>query len=138
MAYNIRTPKQRELTKSETLTTFESWRQTLVYAASQDAHFAPFLVPGAEWLKQTNAINNRGLQNDPEDVPEANCRTAAQKLISLNLLLGYIANYAPVIARATIIKSSTSLTSIWQALRQHYGFQRTGDHFLDRWHPPRV
>ena len=46
-------------------------------------------------------------------------------------MLGQIANYCPVIARSTIIKSSTSLNSIWQVNRLHYGFQSTGAHFLD-------
>ena len=132
MAYNnIRAPKQKELGKRETLTSFENWRQTLVYTASLDANLAPFLAHGFTWLKQTNANNNRGLQGDAAPIPENQRRTAAQKLISLELLLGHIASYAPVIGRPTIIKNSTSLASIWQALRQHYGFHRTGAHFLD-------
>ena len=31
----------------------------------------------------------------------------------------------------TILKTSVSLTSIWQSIRLHYGFQTTGAHFLD-------
>ena len=46
-------------------------------------------------------------------------------------MLGQIANYCPVIARNIIVKSSTSLRTIWQAIRAHYGFQSTGAHFLD-------
>ena len=29
------------------------------------------------------------------------------------------------------MKNSTSIKSIWQAIRAHYGFQSTGAHFLD-------
>ena len=46
-------------------------------------------------------------------------------------MLGQIANFCPVISRNTIVKNSTSVKSIWQATRAHYGFQSTGAHFLD-------
>jgi len=46
-------------------------------------------------------------------------------------MLGQIANYCPIIARNTIIKSSVSLAEVWQRIRQHYRFQASGSHFLD-------
>ena len=46
-------------------------------------------------------------------------------------MLGQTANFCPVISRNTIMKNSTSIKSIWQAIRAHYGFQSTGAHFLD-------
>ena len=49
----------------------------------------------------------------------------------LDLLLGQIANFCPVISRNSIVKHSTSLNDIWHRIRQHYGFQSTGAHFLD-------
>ena len=49
----------------------------------------------------------------------------------LELMLGQIANYCPVIARNTIVKKSTSIEHVWQSIRAHYGFQSTGAHFLD-------
>ncbi|CAB4014757.1 Retrovirus-related Pol poly from transposon opus [Paramuricea clavata] len=49
----------------------------------------------------------------------------------MELILGQIANYCPVISRNTIVKNSTSLSIIWQAIRAHFGFQSTGGHFLD-------
>ena len=54
-----------------------------------------------------------------------------QKSTMLDLMLGQIANYCPVIARNTIVKNSTSLEQIWQTIRLHYGFQMSGAHFLD-------
>ena len=45
--------------------------------------------------------------------------------------MGQIANYCPVISRNTIVKNSTSLSTIWQAIRAHFVFQSTGGHFLD-------
>ena len=49
----------------------------------------------------------------------------------LDLLLGQIANYCPIISRQTIVKNSTSIEHIWQTIRLHFGFQSTGGHFLD-------
>ena len=101
------------------------------YTLSLDANFAPFLVHGVTWQKKTNANPLRGFNDDGENVAEARRRTAATKVNHLELLLGQIANYAPVIARSAIVKNSTSIPSVWQSLRQHYSFQRTGGHFLD-------
>lgn len=124
-----RAPKQRCLTKHETVTSFESWRQNLTYILSLDQNFAAFLVEGAKWLKKSKANPTRGLTDDAERA--ANRRTAAQKVIQLDMMLGQIANYCPIISRNTIVKNSTSLTDVWQAIRAHFGFQSTGAQILD-------
>lgn len=126
-----RAPKQLPLTKNETITSFEAWRRNLQYTLSLDANFAPFLVEGFTWLKKTPATRLRGLQNDNEDVAENIRRTAEQKVTHLELLLGQIANFCPVVSRNTIVKNSTSFNSIWQSIRQQYGFQSSRSHFLD-------
>lgn len=46
-------------------------------------------------------------------------------------MLGQIANYCSVISRTTLAKNSTSIKSVWTAIREHFGFQVTGAHFLD-------
>ena len=60
-----------------------------------------------------------------------NRRTAQQKVAHLELMLGQIANFCPIISRNTIVKNSTSIISIWQAIRLNFGFQTSGAHFLD-------
>ena len=45
-------------------------------------------------------------------------------------MLGQIANFCPVIPRSSIVKNSTSISSVWQAIRAHYSFQSTGVRFL--------
>jgi len=121
-----RAPKQHVLTTSETLTSFEAWKSNLVYILSLDNTFAPFLE--STWLKSKNNPT-RGLHDDGLLANDG--RTAAQKKIQLELMLGMIANYAPVISRNTIIKQSTSLASVWTLIKQHYHFQSTGSQFLD-------
>ena len=128
---NIRAPKQWSLTKRETITSFEAWRQNLQYTLSLDPNFACFLADDVTWPKKTNNIPLRDFEDDGEDIPARTRRTAQQKCTHLELMLGQIANYCPIISRNTIVKNSTSIPSIWQAIRLHYGFQSTGAHFLD-------
>ena len=129
MAANRAAPKQWPLTKIETITSFENWRQNFIFTLSTQQSFAPFVVDGFTWLKKTTNTPLRGLTDDDQNAP--NRRTAQQKVIQLELMLQQIANYCPIISRNTIVKNSTSLNQIWQSIRLHYGFQLTGAHFLD-------
>ena len=129
MATTPRAPKQWCLTKTETVTSFENWRQNLLYILSLDPQFAPFLVEGGTWQKKSKANPLRGFTDDPSS--STNRRTAQQKVNMLELMLGQIANYCPIISRHTIVKNSTSVDSIWSAIRLHFGFQATGAHFID-------
>ena len=126
-----RAPKQWCLTKTETVNSFENWKQNLLYTLSLDPNFTPYLAEGLQWGNKTKTAPLRGMTNDGEDIAAAQRKTAQQKCATLDLMLGQIANYCPVIARNTIIKNSKSLNHIWQTIRLHYGFQSTGGHFLD-------
>ena len=126
-----RAPKQWSLTSNETITLIEAWENNLKYILSLDPNFADFLTDGSSWGKKTNASPLRGFSNDPESVPAARRRTAAQKVRHLEMMLGQIANYSPIISRNSIVKNSTSINGVWQAIRQHYGLQSTGSRFLD-------
>ncbi|CAB4008750.1 Retrovirus-related Pol poly from transposon opus [Paramuricea clavata] len=124
-----RAPKQWQLSKNETITSYESWRQNLIYILSLDSNFVSFLE--ATWQKKTSTNPHRGLVDDADPIPEPRRLTAVQKNARLDLLLGQIANFCPVVSRSSIVKNSVSLNDIWQKIRQHYGFQSTGAHFLD-------
>lgn len=67
----VRAPKQWSLSKTETITSFEAWRQNLLYTLSLDSNFAPFLVDGFTWLKKTATVPLRGFTDDVDNVPEA-------------------------------------------------------------------
>ena len=126
-----RAPKQWSLTKNETITPFESWRQNLIYTLSLDGAFSKFLEKGVEWQKKTADCPDRGFSDDGSDVPDSSRLTAAQKAVQLDLMLGQTANFCPVIARNSIVKNSTSLQQIWQSIRLHFGFQSSGSHLPD-------
>lgn len=131
MAASHRAPRQWSLTKTENVNSFESWRQNLVYTLSLDQQFAPFLVEGVQWGKKTKDAPLRGFTDDAATVAEDARRTAQQKVTMLELMLGQIANYCPVISRNAIVRNSTSTSQIWQTIRLHYGFKSTGGHFVD-------
>lgn len=126
-----RAPKQWTLTKTETITTFENWKSNLVYTLSLDPNFAKFLVEGLTWEKKSNILPLRGFIDDTEAIPAANRLTGLQKVVHLELMLGQIANFCPILSRNTFLKNSTSINSIWQSIRLHFGFQSSGSHFLD-------
>jgi len=117
--------------KNETINSFENWRQNLVYTLSLDTNFAPFLADGATWSEKTRAEPLHGFTDDGETVPLSRRKTARQKVKFLELMLGQIANYCPIISRNTLLKNSTSIQSVWNMIQEHFGFQITGAHFLD-------
>ena len=129
MASSNKAPKQWQLTTNETLNSFKNWKENLVYTLSLDKSFAPYLKDGVTWGKQTSTTPLRGFTDDGDEVPDK--KTKEDKCTTLNLMLGQIANYATVISRNQIIKSSVSLNDIWGKIRQHYGFHTTGSRFLD-------
>ena len=99
MASTPRAPKQWCLTKIETVNTFVNWRQNLVYTLSLDKDFAPFLISGAWWEKKTKATPFRGFSDDDESIPQAIRLSREQKVNMLDLMLGQIASYCPIISR---------------------------------------
>ena len=101
-----------------------AWKQKLYYTLCQDEKFSPFVAEGATWLKFTKTAPNRGLQ-------QVGSRSVADLLASLTSMLELIASYCPIVSRNSIVRNSTSLTSIWEMIREHFGFQSTGAHFLD-------
>ena len=131
MASTPRAPKQWSLSKNESINSFENWRQNLLYTLSLDSNFAPFLAENATWGKKSKSQPLRGLTDDGETVSLSRRKTARQKVNFLELMLGQIANYCPVISRTSLVKNSTSIQSVWNTIRAHFGFQVTGAHFLD-------
>lgn len=98
MASAPRAPKQWQLSKKETITSYESWSQNLIYILSLDKNFVPFLE--ATWQKKSSSNPHRGLTDDRAPIPEARRLSAVQKNAHLDLLLGQIANFCPVIHEA--------------------------------------
>ena len=128
-----RSRKPWPLETTETVTSFERWRSNLVYNIRQDECFAPFT--NMSWNKFTKKADNkyRGLVADTDATQPVKAKQKSQeaKLAALELRLEMIANWAPIVSRLSILRNSTSLDSIWQSIRAHYGFQTSGAYFID-------
>ena len=113
-----RVPPMWSLSKDETITSFEAWKGNFLYTLNLDDNFSQFLN-GQTWDKKIKGgAPYRGLQN-------------SQQENFLNLMLGQISNYVPVISRNTILQNSSSIESIWHVIKSHYGFQSSGSSFLN-------
>ena len=121
----IRASKQWSLTKTETITSFKSWR--LQFTLALDQNFATFLVDGFTWLKKTPTTPLSSLTDDGDGVPEEKRRTAAQKVTQLDML-GQIANFCPVISRNSIVKNSISMTVFGKLFACTMAFSRFQQH----------
>ena len=82
----------------------------------------------SEWGKQS--LPNGGFTDDGQAVLQADRKTAVQKKIIRERMLGLIAQFAPSLLRNEIIKCSTSLSWIWQIIRKHYIFSQSEVSFL--------
>ena len=125
-ANTFRPPKQWPLTENETITSFANWQSNLLYHLSLCNEFAPYL----ETVWAAKHVANHGLVGDDDTVAVGDRKTAAQKAIILDRMLGLIAQFAPSLLRKDIIKSSTSLAWIWTRIRRHYGFVQSEVNFL--------
>ena len=133
MATNSRAPKQWQLTKTETINYFNNWKENLIYTLSLDKSFNPYVKDSVTWSKKNTTTPHRGFVDDTEATVaiEANRQSKEQKCNIVDLMLGQVANYTTVISRNQITKNSTSLSDIWNKVREHYGFHNTGSRFLD-------
>ena len=127
MASAFRPPKPWKLKEEkESISSYENWQSNCLYNLSLSNEFAPFLT--AQWRPQS--VANRGLTDDPTTVDAAVRKTAAQKAILLDRMLGLIAQWSPSLLRKDVMKYSTSLSWIWQRIRRHYGFAQSEVNFL--------
>ena len=133
MAAKSLVPKQRPLTETETQTSFDTWVEGMIFHISLSDKSSRFLSGGD--LDTWTTAEDRGFTDDtqplPENVNDDNKMNRHTKKSLLNVILGSIAGYAPVISAKFIKHQSTSLESIWNRLRMFYGFRRTGSRILD-------
>ena len=125
---SFRVPKPEKLSENETITGFASWKQNIRYNISLNNNWAPFLEPAYTWSKKS--VTNRGLVSDGDGVDENRRKTAVQKCIQLDRMIGYVAQYSPSLLYNDIVNRSTSLDWVWKRIRKHYSFQPSEANFL--------
>ena len=124
---SFKPPKQWVLTEKETISSYSSWQSNLLYHLSLNNEFSTFIADAFVW--QRKSVANRGLTDDVAGAA-ADRKTAAQKNIQLERMLGIIAQVSPALLRNDIIKKSTSLKWIWSRVRKHYSFSQSEVNFL--------
>ena len=128
MANSYKALRQWSLKSDADSIDYESWKNNLLFSLGVDDVYKPFLKEGVTWGKLTKSSPNRGFTDDPETATAG--LSASQKASALNLMLGQIANFAPIY-RASIVKNTTCLNDVWREIRQHLGFQANGGRVLD-------
>ena len=136
MAHKSLVPKQRILTENETQTGFDGWRESMDFHISLNDKSTRFLSTGD--LSTWSIAADRGFADDGDVgtgvgtvITADNKMNKQAKVALLNIILGSIATYCPVISSKFIKKQSTSLESIWNRLRAFYGFRRAGSRILE-------
>jgi hypothetical protein len=120
---SFRPPKQWSLTDNETISSFANWKSNMLYNLSLNDEFSQFL--DSEWSKKS--VANRGLS---AKLMGTVTKTATQRAIVLERMLGLVAQFSPSLLRTEIMKRSTSLEWIWTRLRKHYSFSASEANFL--------
>ena len=92
-------PKQWTLTENESITSYANWQSNIEYHLSLNNEFASFLA--AVWSKKS--VTNRGLVDDPAGDQR---KTAVQKNLLLERMLGLVAQFVPSVLRNDIIKKA--------------------------------
>ena len=76
-----RVPKQWQLTSTETLNSFKSWKDNFLYSLAFDPKFNNFLADGEAWGKESSTSPFRGFTDDEGK----NGIRKKEKLCNLNL-----------------------------------------------------
>ena len=118
-------PKVRKLSPNETPGSFDCWKQNLLFHLILEGEYEFLLEEDFKWGSTTT--ENRGLTAGSGD----NAKSAKQKAVILNMMLGTIAGYATVISRQYITEEALCLNDIWKRLRIFYGFRKSGSLILD-------
>jgi hypothetical protein len=127
--------KQRILTEHETESTYTTWQQSIMFQFVIDSKFSRYTDQADLGKWQDTSIPNRGYTNDATTgegvLLAATQMTAVQKAQILQVLLGSIATFAPVISNKFITSQAKCFDDIWNRLRGHYGVRVTGGRILE-------
>ena len=117
MATSIKVSRPTRLTEEETLTSFEDWKNNVLFYLNQDVNFQLFLKSSTSWTKRNVGTQHRGLAS------AAICQNLEQ-------FLGVIASLSPPLLHGDIIEDSTKLSDIFTLLRTYYQLAPSESTFL--------
>ena len=105
MALKVSCPNR--LAENESITSFEDWRNNLIFYLSQEKDFKYFLKETTHWRKTSAGIPNRGLDS-------------IEEYQSLKRFLGVIAGLSPPLLYNDLIHDTTSIVDVFKLLRGYY------------------
>lgn len=119
-------PKPWKLTEEETLSSYNAWKNNLLYYCKCDNDFNPFVQKDVKWTKVSPNNPTRGLTDDTTGAKTK----AEQKMMNLERMLGFISQYVPHFLATDITENSTSMNSIWFTIRKYYNFKQSESQFM--------
>ena len=120
----FRAPSPWVIKEEANITDFANWQSNLNYYIGENDDYAPYLE--ATWSKAS--VRNRGFTDDATGVE--NRKTAVQKKLIVDQMLGIVAQYSPSLLRNDILKKCTNLSDVWTHVRRYYSFQQSETNFL--------
>ena len=112
---SVKVQRPVRLSEDETLTSFEDWKNNLIFYLNQEKSFEPFLKADAKWTKSLDNDPDRGVKNEVK---------------SLSNFLGVIAGLAPPLLHGDIIDDTTKLDDVFKLIRNYYQFAPSEGTFL--------
>ena len=61
---SVKAQQPVRLSEDETLTSFEDWKNNLIFYLTQEKSFEPFLKADAKWTKLSDADPNRDVKDE--------------------------------------------------------------------------
>ena len=114
---SIKIVRPKQLTESESLTSFEDWRNNLEFFLSQDKDVSKYLKSSVTWSKKSAGTDHRGF-------------ASADEAVALSQFLGIIASLSPPLLHDEITDDCESLTDIYRVLRSYYQFAPSESTFI--------
>ena len=118
MATNVKAVRPNILSESESLTSFEDWKNHLLeFYLGQDKLFQDFLKAQTKWTKASSSTLHRSL-------------SSAEKSKNLQHFLSVVASLAPPLSYGIYSNNTESLTCIYKLIRSYYNFALSESTFL--------
>ena len=119
--------------KGETLASFQNWKNVIYYYFTIDPNFAEFLDDDCIWQKKSEHPTRGFVNTSKGEGPNATdiIVNDTKKAKFLDIFLGMVAGFAPVLSPNIITRDACSMNEICQKLKAHYGFASTGSSILD-------
>ena len=124
--------KPFQLEEDVSFTSFSKWQSTMLYCLNKEDEWKRFLKPlkpankDTSWDKLTSDNPTRGLSNDSGSTG----LDAETKVLHLNNMLEYIAQFVPVFLHHELSHECTDMRSLRNCIRQYYNLQESEVNFL--------